>query len=226
MRPEPSTRPLLLAAASAAVLLVLPCCEQRFSANPPELPPEPSGGGAGAGAGGIEALLAPRDGDAGAAAAGSTHAMVITLCSAMPAACEGAPEGTAYHVVYGGSGRGVLRSREQTVADLYKELRDRTSSAERLLASPRSPRDGGAPVLLHASSAKASERSGDALAQSAQHLVDVVDGVGELALDVLHGPGECLVALGRAGSDAGAQQCLIQSPERPHAPAGRGGIPF
>lgn len=71
---------------------------------------------------------------------------------------------------------------------------------------------------------KASASNNDALSQCAFHLLNLVDGVGEVTLDVVHTYGlqECMVSLGGTVTDGGAGQCLIQEPERPKRP-GRGG---
>jgi hypothetical protein len=206
----------------AAALVGLIGCEQRFSADPPAGPesfaPAPSSSNA------LDALLATSATDAGAAGRDTSHALVVTLCSASPQACP-APEGDAstdgsYHVVFG-SGRGAIRSRGQAMADLYKELRDRTKSGEHLDAEPRAPGGVGSPArLAGGSTSKASEDSSDPIAQCASHLLDIVDGVGEVGLDVVHSFGStgCVVSLGRSAADGGASQCLIKAPERVHRP--------
>jgi hypothetical protein len=212
-------------AVSAAVAVV--ACEQRFSASPPVLPPaDPQAASAG-----LEALLRPADAGARASAVDDSHAMVITLCASSPAACPGvgsaagadggAPadgeSGAGYHVVFG-SGRGVMRTRGQALADLYKELRDRTASGERLAARTHVPAGTGG-------STKAATKDSDALAASASRLLDVVDGVGEVTLDLVHATSGCILSLAREGGDAGAPQCLIKEPERAKRRGG-GGIPF
>jgi hypothetical protein len=218
-------RLLLLASAVAAFA----ACEQRFSATPPLLSSD--GVAPGSASTNIDSLLAPLAADAGAAPADSSHAMVVTLCSASPGACSAsdadATGGEAYHVVFG-SGRGVMRSRGQAMADIYKELRDRTTSGERLAARPRAPGDGGAsPSAGGAPPKPAASDDSDALAQSAQRLIDVVDGMGELTLDVAHdaASADCLVSLQRSWSSGVAVHCLIKAPERQHS-HGRGGIGF
>lgn len=203
----------------AAALVGLIGCEQRFSADPPA---GPESFAAGSSSNDIDALLAPRATDAGASARDTSHALVVTLCSASPQACP-APEGDAstdgsYHVVFG-SGRGAIRSRGQAMADLYKELRDRTKSGEQLDAEPHAPGGGGSPARFGGGlTAKASEDSSDPIAQVASHLLDVVDGVGEVSLDIVHAFGRtgCVVSLGRSAVDGGASQCLIKEPERVH----------
>jgi hypothetical protein len=160
----------------------------------------------------------------------SSHAMTVTICSASPLACPAsaadASADMSYHVVFG-SGRGVIRSRGQAMADLYNELRDRTASGERIDAKPRAPGDVGPPALpSRVSTTKASAGSSDAIAKCALQLLDLVDGVGQVTLDVIYGSGSsgCMVSLGRFAADGGASQCLVQEPERPHRPGG--GIGF
>ena len=188
-------------------------CEQRFSSTPSRGPDDVAPAPPGA----IDALLAPRGSDAGAPQSSGSHAMVVTLCAADPGACaaaraDGGNVESGYRVVFG-SGRAELRSRGQAMADLYKELRDRTSSGERLSAQPRSPGDGGA--LAAGESRGSSGPGGDAepLSQCAFHLLDLVDGVGEVTLDVVHGYGSraCLVSLGQAGPG----QCLVHGADGP-----------
>jgi hypothetical protein len=194
-------------------------CEQRFSSQPPPITPEGLGPASSSGA--LDALLAASTSDAGSVAVDSSHALTVTLCSASPQSCPGAEadasgEG-AYRVVFG-SGRGAVRSRGQAMADLYKELRDRTASGERLDAELR-PSDGGAAPATsgHGSGAKAGADNSDPMAQCAFRLLDLVDGAGEVTLDVFHGSGSrgCRVSLGRALGDSGAGQCLVQEPEQP-----------
>jgi hypothetical protein len=197
-------------------------CEQRFSANPPSSPAESEARESSSAS--IDALLAPRAADAGAAVTDDAHALVITLCSSGPQACPAAEADASatatYRVVYG-SGRGVIRTREQALTDLYRELRDRTAAGERLVARPHAPGDAGA--FVGGSPKNASESGGDALAQSAQRLTDIVDAVGQLTIDVIHESGSgCTLAL----ADVGTPQCLIKGPERPHDSKGRGGLAF
>jgi hypothetical protein len=201
---------LALAAASG--------CEQRFSAAPPPLPPgsiPPASS-----SGGIDALLGPST-DAGAVL-DVHHALTVTLCSASPQACPAAETGAttdASYLVVFGSGRGVVRSRGQAMADLYKELRDRTGSGERLDAETRIPGDAGRPNGGGGGggASKPGTDSSDPLSACAFQLLDLVDGVGEVTLDVVHGTGttQCKVSLGGSGS-----RCLVKAPEREH-PFGR-----
>ncbi len=207
------------AAALVAVVLAGPSlahCEQRFSSTAPVAPdrvaPAPSSGA-------VDAMLTPVASDAGAAMPES-RAMTVTLCSASPQPCAApgadASSDDAYRVVFG-SGRAELRSRVQAMTDVYKELRDRTTAGERLAAVPRAPRSsGGAYTPRGGSTAKAGEDGGDDLSRCAFHLLDLVDGVGEVTVEVLprFASSGCIVFLGRPGGDAGVPQCLIKEPER------------
>jgi hypothetical protein len=219
-------RSLLLVAVAVIGLF---SCEQHYSSNPPSLAPESFAPASSSGA--IDALLAPSTTDAGAVALDSSHALTVTICSASPLACPtsaaDASAEVSYHVVFG-SGRGVIRSRGQAMADLYNELRDRTASGERIDANARAPNAAGSPAPpSRVSRTKASAGSSDAIAKCALQLLDLVDGVGEVTLDVIYGSGSsgCMVSLGRFAADGGASQCLVQEPEGPHRPGG-GGIRF
>lgn len=208
-------RRLLLA---AVTLTGLVACEQRFSSTPPSVAPASS-------AGAIDALLAPNAADAGSAATAGSHAITITLCSASPQPCPSPDTGEStdarYRVVFG-SGRAEIRTRGQAMTDLYKELRDRTAAGERLDAEPRAPGDSGTAA---GGGAKASSEAGgdDLISQCAFHLLDLVDGVGEVSLDVVHqfgsGKSGCRISLRRD------VQCLVRDPERTKGP-GTGGMSF
>jgi hypothetical protein len=199
-------------------------CEQRFSSNPPALAPEsltpaPSSGG-------VDPIFGPSSADPPAVAQNQSHALTVTFCSTGQPMCpasemDASPE-ARYRVVFGSSGHAEIRSRRQAMTDIYQELRDRTSAGERLDAEARAPGDAGAPALVGDRS-KTSAASSDALSQCAFHLLDLVDGVGEVTLDVVrsYGVHDCMVSLG-GSADGGGGQCLIQEPERPKRP-GRGG---
>jgi hypothetical protein len=158
--------------------------------------------------------------------------MTITSCTWSPSACPGNDGGaeTRYRVVFG-SGHGEIRSQGQAKADLYTEIRDRTQAGEWLDAESRTPASSCGPRDLGRGSAPVSKASGDGdpLTQCALTLLDLVDGVGEVGIDVIHGglpeartpdggaaPG-CSVSLGRqTGPDA--LRCLVEAPERAHRP--------
>jgi len=200
-------------------------CEERFSSNPPPLAAESLAPASSSNA--IDELLAPSATDAGPTALGSSRALTVTICSSSPQACPAtdadASAGGTYRVTFG-SGRGAIRSRGQAMADLYKELRDRTSSGERLNAQSVAPGDAGGPA--GGGAATRGGDSSDPIAQSALHLLDLVDGVGEVTIDVIHGRSTgCMVSLGRLATDGGAPQCLVREPERPKG-RGKGGLSF
>jgi hypothetical protein len=209
-------RRLLLPAAGFAAMLA---CEQRFSATPPVMTPGSAGPAASSGA--LEALLSPPGFDAGPAPVEVSRALTITLCSASSVPCaspDDASSEASYRVVYG-SGRAEIRSRGQAMTDLYKELRDRLASGERLDAVARAPRQaGGAFSAGNGTAMKAaSADSSDATSRCAFHLLDLVDGVGEVTVEVMprFAATGCLVSLGRPMGDAGIPHCLIAEPERP-----------
>jgi hypothetical protein len=216
------------------LLASLSDCNEPFSSHPPPMTPESIPPASSSNA--IDALFAPTPAGASDAAPptqSSRHALSITQCSSSPTPCL-PPEGeasvsTSYLVVLG-SGRGSVRSRGQATADLYNELRYRTTTGERLDAEAHARADGGdsAPVATGAETRK-SPTGGDPIAQCAQELLDLVDSAGEVTLDVLHESGSngCMVSIGRFSADAGASQCLVQAPEHPHGPPrGRKGMAF
>jgi hypothetical protein len=216
----PSAMRCLLVPIATAVGLF--ACEQRFSSNPTPIGPQSFTPASSSDT--IDQLIAPTD--AGLAALSSSRAVTLTVCSSSPQACP-SPETdgsttASYRVVFG-SGRGELRSRGQAMADLYKELRDRTASGERLNAQSHALGDAGA----RAGGGWASADSKDPIARCALHLLDVVDSAGELTLDVLHGFGSngCMVSLGPLAADGGATQCLVKEPERPKGRS-KGGFEF
>jgi hypothetical protein len=198
-------------------------CEQRFSATPPTLPTDSADASS---SGALDALLGRSVGDAAAPTTDSSHAMSIASCSWTPGECPAAePDAsvdTMYHVVFG-SGRGVVRTREQAMTDLYRELRDRIDAGERLTVRPRPRADMGTGAGWHGRSTSPSTPSSDALAQSAMRLLDAVDGAGELLVDVNHNSRSgCVVSLEQSVGDGGVSQCLIDEPERQRG-RGRGG---
>jgi hypothetical protein len=204
----------------AVALAGILACEQRFSSDPPLVPETP---GPSSSSGAIEALLAPSTVKA-SAFQDSSHAMTVTLCSSSPKSCltsegDASAEGS-YFVVFG-SGRGILRSHEQAITDLYQELRNRMAAGEHLDVEPHAPGAASSPIAVADSwTTKANVGSSDPIAQCAVHVFDVVDRVGEVSLDVVHGVGSsgCLVSLSAAAADGGAFQCLVQAPERARNP--------
>jgi hypothetical protein len=190
-------------------------CEQRFSSSPPPVAAGTSGPAASVN---VDALLASTVSDAGTPVVDTSRAIVVTLCSAAPGVCAASPETgdspeSSYYVVFG-SGRGVVRSRGQAMADLYKELRDRLAGGERLDAEPRPTSDAGASPTFRGEAKKPGDEA-DPLSACAFHLLDVVDGVGSVTLDVVHGSGapNCSVTMGGVVA-GGASRCLVKAPER------------
>jgi hypothetical protein len=219
--------PLLLAVAVAGLL----DCEQRFSSNPPLAPdnlaPQSSSGG-------LDALLSPIVADAGSIRREPFHALIVTLCSSSSEPCSASPSGdvsasAGYRVTFG-SGPGAVRSRGQAMADLYKELKDRTTAGEQLDAEPHARGDAGATRSLGEGSTDSKSAGGsEPLTRCAQRLLDLVDSVGEVTVDVVHGAGadECQVSMGRLTTDGGGWPCLVEAPEHPRRPGGgRKGIAF
>jgi hypothetical protein len=192
-------------------------CEDHYSSSAPPLtpddlpPPSPSSR--------IEALFAH---DAAPSlddpSGGTSRALTITACAASPSACSAASDGgslgAAGYRVVSLSGRGEVRSRTQAMADLYREIRDRTSLGEHLDALPHAPGDAGGPTPVQGIHSAA--KNADPIAQCASQLLDVVDGVGEMTLEVARGSGArgCMVSLGGSVTDGGAPQCVLLAPER------------
>jgi hypothetical protein len=204
-------------------------CNEPYSSHPTleSLPPASSSRA-------IEALFAPSvTADAAPPTPNAYHALTVTQCLSSATPClpsQGeAALSTSYLVVLG-SGRGAVRSRGQATADVYNELRYRTTSGVRLDAEIHTRSDGGiAGPGASGGQSRKSASDADPLAQCAQDLLDFVDGAGEVTLDVLHESGSsgCMVSMGRFSGDGGTSQCLVQDPEHPHGPPrGRKGIPF
>jgi hypothetical protein len=97
------------------------------------------------------------------------------------------------------------------------------AAGERIDVESRAPGDAGAAIALGDSwTTKANASSSDPIAQCAVHLFAIVDRIGEVTVDVVHGFGSsgCLVSLGRP-TGGGMSQCLLEEPERPKG-TGRG----
>lgn len=219
---------LLIGAGLACLATSVFACEQRFSATSPAdtlAPALTSDAG--------EAWLTQPVVDAGPVAVDSSHAMTLTACASNRQACpepdsDGSVPAT-YRVVFA-SGRGVIRSREQAMTDLYRELRDRMTTGERLTIHSAARRDGGAASRPKGGSAAATSPDNDAFVQSAQRLLEVVDGSGEVTIDVVRGKSfGCMLLLAPSvpvpDDDGGASSCLIKEPERP-SKRSPGGISF
>jgi hypothetical protein len=209
--------PRLALVVSTSVLAVsagLSACEQRYSGDAP--PAAPTGAPATSSSAGLNAVLAIGAQDAGTVGLSASHAMTVTNCAWPTGPCAGvdidaSAEGS-YRVVFG-SGRASIRSRGQAMADLYREMRDKTSAGQRLDLEPHTP--GAADASAGPAAPHASNPSGsDPITQSAFVALDLVDAVGEVNVDVVYGTGAdgCLISLGRAAR--GGQQCLVHEPER------------
>jgi hypothetical protein len=206
-------------------------CNEPYSSHPPPMTPESLPPTSSSDV--IDALLAPHPADAAAPTEAAYHALTITHCLSSPTPCL-PPEGegslsTSYSVVFG-SGRGAVRSRGQATADLYNEMRHKTSSGERLDVEVYTLADGGAwAPVPNGLEVRKNASGGDPLAECAQELLGFVDDAGEVTLDVLHESGSkgCMVTMSHLSADGGASQCLVEEPEHPHGPPhGRKGIPF
>ncbi len=211
------SRPIVPLATALVVTLSAAACEERFSSHPPALSPEslaPASSSSG-----LDAILSGTAGappDAGTAPVDTSHAFTVMLCATSPDPCPASEAAATYRVVFG-SGRGVVRTRGQAMADLYKELRDRLAGGERLDAETHAPRDGGTVPPGMGAPTMPSASGDDPISQCAFQLVDLVDGVGEVTLDVVHGSQGCRVSLGRS-ADGGALRCLVQGPESARRP--------
>jgi hypothetical protein len=198
-------------------------CEQRFSSDPPAVPESP---GPASSSSAIDALFAPISADAGRRASEVSHAMTITLCASSLQPCPGtdASADVMYRVVFG-SGRGEVRSSAQAMADLYEELRNRTAAGERLDAEAHAPGDAGAVTASgRGSTANVSAGSSDPISRCAFHLLHLVDAVGEVDLNIVHGSGSsgCMVWLGHSATGARAPECLIEEADRARHPGRKG----
>jgi hypothetical protein len=124
-----------------------------------------------------------------------------------------------------GTGAGSVRSHEQAVADLYREVRDRTGFGTRLIAVAhridRSSAVSGAVDPL--SPPRPSSRGPDPVVEAAYDLMDAVDTQGQLLLDVGHAGAGCKLSFAPHDVDAGARRCLLPEPEHagPHDMEGR-----
>ncbi len=158
--------------------------------------------------------------DAAATLAAPIHTMTITLCSRDPEACRraqgGDTPGITYRVAFGG-GTGTVRTREQALADLYRELRDRTALGTRLSATVNHlERPSSETAVVDQSSvARPTSAGHDPIVDAAFELLDGVDGDGQVALDTAHGRTTCKLSLAARAADAGGHRCLLEGPERP-----------
>jgi hypothetical protein len=142
----------------------------------------------------------------------SPHVVRVTMCALDRSGClraqsESPPEDSSYRVAFG-RGAGLIRTRGQAMAELYKEVRDRTDSGEHLAAKAHHLGDPHTPLEPRTRVAE------DPLTEAAYQLMEAVDRDGEITIDSLsrQGPGTCKLSLGPLDPDAGATNCLINAP--------------
>jgi hypothetical protein len=210
--------------ALALLLLALPpfallaACEQRYSGDAPAAAPSSAPVTSdSSNASGLAAVLALGATDASAVKLSSDHAMIVTNCAWPSHPCAGlesaGPDEGSYRVIFG-SGHGSVRSRGQTISDLYREMRDKTSSGQRLDIEARNPTaDGGVvpPAGAHGGGGD------DPISRASFVVLSLVDNLGEAVVDALYNSDadQCVISVGRAVADAGAPPCLVRAPERP-----------
>lgn len=165
--------------------------------------------------------------DASHAPTAAFHSITVTLCSRDCEACQRAPStggGTPYRFAFGSS-VGTLRTREQVIADLYRELKNRTSAGTNLAAAAHrleAPSDGG---RFDPGGTGPVTPGTDPIVDAAFQLMEAVDGQGEVTIDVAHGKLGCKLSFNLLDTDAGGRRCLIvdtsrPSPQEPEGPRG------
>ncbi len=200
-----------------AILAPMACEDQMMPAEAPPSPATMPRAPQLAASGATTETAAVEIADAGTLADESRHAVIITTCSIDRNGCllaqpSSPPDDSSYRVVFGG-GVGAIRTRTQAMADLYKEIRDRTSSGAHLaaethhLGDPPPGQEG----------AKAAPRLGtgdDPIIEAAFQLMDAVDRDGEVTIDSLpmRGPRTCKLSIGPVAVDAGEIHCLVKAP--------------
>ncbi len=200
---------LLFVSRPAALLMLLSlsygCGGPIPSSDTPASPPTPTG-------------ESPQD--AAYVSAPAVHTLTITLCSRDSRSCRLAQPGDApllgYRVSFGGS-VGTLRSREQALADLYRELRDRTGFGTRLAAAAHHVEQTlvDAAIVEPGAPARPSTSGQDPLVEAAFDIMEAVDTEGRVTVDVAHGGTTCKVSFAAHDSDAGSGRCLVKGPARP-----------
>jgi len=167
------------------------------------------------------------------------HVVTVTLCSrdkdtcalAQAKALDAVGEGSSYRVAFG-STVGSIRSHQQALADVYRELRDRTQWGTHLACQGHSlvestsdggiPSNAGIPARPPASNASSDAPTGaEAMTSAALQVMLAVDNLGEVTIDVGPTRGGCSVSL----SESGADRCLVGVPPRKSAPS-KGGLSF
>ncbi len=151
------------------------------------------------------------------AALREVHSMTVTACWRDPARCRSSESTltTDLYRVASGSGVGGLRSHEQALTDVYRELRDRTGLGSRLVATPHridAQADAHAPSPPLGGSTAAP--GSDPLVSAAKELLLVVDTEGQITLDVTHGRTSCKVSVAGATEDS-RKRCLVEGSEHP-----------
>lgn len=150
--------------------------------------------------------------------------MTVTLCARDSAGCatgdrSGSSETATldYRVAFG-TGIGTLRSREQALADLYREIRDRTGFGTRLVAAghhlEKRARDG-APSVEPSAPPRPPSEGQDPVVEAAFDLMETVDAEGRITLDRAHSASNCKLSLATRDLDAGPGRCLLKGPPRP-----------
>jgi hypothetical protein len=215
---------LCLSFAPLLAALGLGACEDRMllaDAPPPPLSsmpraPQQTGADPTASEGSPPANAPPEDvADSGPPTDDSPHMVLITACRIDRRGCLRAqpsppPATSAYRVVLGGGG-GAVRTRGQAMADLYKEIRDRTEAGEHLAAAPHHV--GDPPPEDAQDAPRAHSHAGDdPIVEAAFELMAEVDRDGELTIDSLprRAPSGCKLALGSLDPDAGSSRCLVE----------------
>jgi hypothetical protein len=172
--------------------------------------------------------------DAVTAPARPFHTLMVAQCSREGAECSlahaNAPPGPTYVVAFG-TGAGSTRSRAQAMADLYRELRDRTASGSHLAVRPRhlAESEGGAPAAEDTDTRAAASAGGDPLVEASFELMKIVDRDGEITLDSAPSNASCKVALVEASpldASAGVDRCLQAEERHQGRPSGGRGIPW
>jgi hypothetical protein len=231
----------LVAMITAGCMGPLPPIEGASSTAAPA--PQPSGEAPSSSAAPVGSASPSESVDGGTAPRVPFHVMTLTLCSRDKVTCalaegkssDAAGDGSPYRVAFG-SAVGSIRSHQQALADVYRELRDRTEWGTHLACKSHSlgesapdsgvPSAAGAPATPPARP-PASNTSSDAptgpeaLASAALHVLVAVDNFGEVTIDVNHAPGNCSVSLG----ESGAERCLVSAPQGKAAPS-KGGFSF
>jgi hypothetical protein len=150
--------------------------------------------------------------------------MTVTLCSRDSKTCQLAQAhdtsaaSLPYRVSFG-TGVGTLRSREQGLADLYREIRDRTAFGTRLVGVShlleRPATDGASWASEPVAPPRPSSAEHDPVVDAAYSLMEAVDSEGQVTLDATHSGTTCKLSLAMRSLDGGAGRCLLAGPARP-----------